>query len=91
MEVRNIYIAVPAHAVMQSVADPQYCFNTVNEFLQVRGDSSLFNVKLVAALPEVHFSNSRFLLSPICSWKKPVLPILLLLPALLEICSKLYR
>lgn len=82
MEVRNIYIAVPAHAVMQSVADPQYCFNTVNEFLQVRGDSSLFNVKLIAALPEVHFSNSPFSVKPDLLLEETGIADLVIVPAL---------
>ncbi|MCH5600152.1 hypothetical protein [Niabella ginsengisoli] len=38
---KTIYILAPEHAVMQAVADPQYCFNTVNEFLQVSGRDAL--------------------------------------------------
>ncbi|WP_346236071.1 GlxA family transcriptional regulator [Niabella insulamsoli] len=57
---KMIYIVVPEHAVLQAVADPQYCFNTVNEFLQVSGKEPLFKVQLVGEKREVRFSGNQF-------------------------------
>ncbi|MGE9311511.1 GlxA family transcriptional regulator [Niabella sp. CJ426] len=57
---KTIYILVPEHAVLQAVADPQYCFNTVNEFLQVSGNGPLFDIKLVGARKQVQFSGNQF-------------------------------
>lgn len=57
---KTIYILVPEKAVLQAVADPQYCFNTVNEFLQVSGKDPLFKVQLVGAQKQVAFSSSQF-------------------------------
>ena len=46
---KTIAILVPEHAVMQAVADPQYCFSAVNQFLIQAGKLPLFDVKLVGA------------------------------------------
>jgi len=47
---KRVSILVPEHSVMQSVADPQYLFSTVNQFLTSAGKAALFDVQLVALL-----------------------------------------
>lgn len=56
----NISILVPENAVMQAVADPQYLFSAVNQFMTVAGKKPLFNVQLVGAKKEVKINNGLF-------------------------------
>lgn len=46
---KNISILVPEMSVMQAIADPQYLFSAVNQFLAVAGKTPLFRVELVGA------------------------------------------
>jgi transcriptional regulator GlxA family with amidase domain len=50
---KNVSILVPESSVMQAIADPQYLFSAVNQFLAVAGKKPLFNVQLVGAKKEV--------------------------------------
>nr|WP_315154051.1 helix-turn-helix domain-containing protein [uncultured Flavobacterium sp.] len=56
----NISILVPNSSVMQAIADPQYLFTTVNQFLISSGQEQLFNVQLVAADKQVKINNGLF-------------------------------
>ena len=45
---------------MQAIADPQYLFTAVNQFLAVSGKAPLFEVELVAAKKEVKLNNGMY-------------------------------
>ena len=57
---KNVSILVPETAVIEAVADPNYLFKAVNQFLQASGKAPLFNVQLVAVNKEVKLENSLF-------------------------------
>lgn len=57
---KNVSILVPEFSVMQAIADPQYLFSAVNQFLTISGKSPLFNVKLVGASKEVKLNGGMF-------------------------------
>jgi len=57
---KNIAILVPETAVVEAIADPNYMFRAVNQFLQASGKPALFNVKLVGAKKEIKLDNSQF-------------------------------
>lgn len=79
---KTIYILVPEHAVLQAVVDPQYCFNTVNEFLQVSGKEPLFNVQLVGAHRQVKFNGNQFSAAPDLLLEETGVADLVIAPAL---------
>lgn len=56
----NVSIFVPEQSVMQAIADPQYLFSTVNQFIAVQGKKPLFNVNLVGLKKEVKINNGSF-------------------------------
>lgn len=49
---------------MQAIADPQYCFSAVNQFLAVSGRKPLFNVQLVGATKEVKLNEGKYSIRP---------------------------
>jgi transcriptional regulator GlxA family with amidase domain len=57
---KKVSILVPESSVMQAIADPQYLFTTVNQFLMAAGKSPLFDVELVGAKKEVNLNNGMF-------------------------------
>ncbi|MEO7292993.1 MAG: helix-turn-helix domain-containing protein [Ginsengibacter sp.] len=57
---KNVSILVPESSVMQAIADPQYLFTAVNQFLAVSGKKPLFNVRLVGAKKEVKLNDGMF-------------------------------
>lgn len=57
---KHITILVPETAVVEAVADPNYLFNTVNQFLAASGKPALFEVQLVGASKEIKLGNSLF-------------------------------
>jgi len=44
---------VPEHAVMQAIADPQYCFSAVNQFFIQSGRQPVFDIKLGGLKKEI--------------------------------------
>jgi transcriptional regulator GlxA family with amidase domain len=56
----NISILVPENSVMQAIADPQYLFSAVNQFMVVAGKKPLFNVQLVGLKKEVKINDGLF-------------------------------
>lgn len=56
----NVSILVPENSVMQAIADPQYLFSAVNQFLLVAGKAPLFDVQLVGLKKEVKINNGLF-------------------------------
>ncbi|MES2381709.1 MAG: helix-turn-helix domain-containing protein [Bacteroidota bacterium] len=57
---KHVSILVPESSVMQAVADPQYLFSAVNQFLMASGKSPLFQVQLVGGTKEVKINNGMY-------------------------------
>lgn len=57
---KKVSILVPESSVMQAIADPQYLFSAVNQFLVAAGRSPLFAVELVGADHEVILNNGLY-------------------------------
>jgi transcriptional regulator GlxA family with amidase domain len=57
---KKVSILVPESSVMQAIADPQYLFTAVNQFLLAKGKSPLFDVELVGAKREVKLNNGSY-------------------------------
>ena len=57
---KHVSILVPETAVIEAVADPNYMFKAVNQFLMVAGKSPLFEVQLVGLSKEIKLDNSLF-------------------------------
>lgn len=60
----NVSILVPENSVLQAIADPQYCFSAVNQFLSQSGLDPLFDVKLVGAKSEIRLNNGSYAVYP---------------------------
>lgn len=57
---KKVSILVPESSVMQAIADPQYLFTAVNQFLLAQGKATLFDVELVGAKREVKLNNGSY-------------------------------
>jgi transcriptional regulator GlxA family with amidase domain len=57
---KHVSILVPQTAIIESIADPRYLFNVVNQFLEASGKSPLFQVQLVGLTREISVDNSAF-------------------------------
>ncbi len=57
---KNVSILVPENSVMQAIADPQYLFSAVNQFMAVSGKMPLFNVQLVGLKKQVKINDGLF-------------------------------
>ena len=57
---KKVSILVPESSVMQAIADPQYLFTAVNQFLLARGQSPLFEVELVGNKREIKLNNGSY-------------------------------
>ncbi|HMR82163.1 MAG TPA: helix-turn-helix domain-containing protein [Niabella sp.] len=57
---KHVSILVPENSVMQAIADPQYLFLTVNQFMAVSGKKPLFTVQLVGLKKEVKINEGLF-------------------------------
>lgn len=79
---KHISILVPENAVVQAIADPEYCFNTVNRMLMDVGKPALFKVELVGYRSEVLMSNNRFAVRPDKEMKAVTHTDLIIIPAL---------
>lgn len=60
----KVSILVPENSVLQAIADPQYCFSAVNQFMSLAGLKPLFDVKLVGAKSEVRLNNGSYAVYP---------------------------
>lgn len=56
----NVSILVPENSVMQAIADPQYLFSAVNQFMAVSGKMPLFDVQLVGLKKQVKINDGLF-------------------------------
>lgn len=57
---KTVSILVPESSVLQAIADPQYLFSAVNQFLIANGKKPLFKVQLVGAKKEVKLNDGLF-------------------------------
>jgi transcriptional regulator GlxA family with amidase domain len=57
---KKVAILVPESSVMQAIADPQYLFTAVNQFLLSAGKAPLFDVELVGVKKEVKLNNGSY-------------------------------
>lgn len=57
---KNVSILVPETAIIEAVADPNYMFKAVNQFLVASGREPLFHVQLVGLTREVRLDNSLY-------------------------------
>ena len=57
---KKVSILVPENSVMQAIADPQYLFSAVNQFMSVNGKKPLFDVQLVGFKKKVKLNGGVF-------------------------------
>lgn len=57
---KHVSILVPETAVIEAIADPNYMFKAVNQFLEMSGKTALFDVQLVGLSKDVMLENSLF-------------------------------
>jgi transcriptional regulator GlxA family with amidase domain len=57
---KQVSILVPETAVIEAIADPNYMFKAVNQFLLASGRQMLFNVQTVGLTKDVKLDNSLF-------------------------------
>jgi transcriptional regulator GlxA family with amidase domain len=78
----NVSILVPENSVMQAIADPQYLFSAVNQFLASSGKKPLFQVQLVGLKKQVNINNGLFTIHTSRLLKEVEKTDLVILPAL---------
>ncbi len=57
---KSVSILVPESSVLQAIADPQYLFSAVNQFMAVAGKKPLFDVQLVGLKKEVKLNDGLY-------------------------------
>lgn len=78
----NISILVPENAVMQAIADPQYLFSAVNQFLTHSGKDPLFEIQLVGLTKEVKVNDGLYVIHASHLLKEVTQTDLVIIPAL---------
>jgi transcriptional regulator GlxA family with amidase domain len=58
---KKIAILALENAVLQSIADPQYCFNAVNQFVYENTQSTVFDIKLIGIGKQVELNNGQYI------------------------------
>jgi len=61
---KKVSILVPESSVLQAIADPQYCFSAVNQFLVMSGKEPLFQVELVGLKKMIKLNDGRYSVYP---------------------------
>lgn len=59
-QMKKVSILVPESSVLQAIADPQYLFSAVNQFMVMSGKKALFEVQLVGLKKEIKLNNGLF-------------------------------
>ena len=57
---KRVSILVPESSVLQAIADPQYLFSAVNQFMAISGKEPLFDVQLVGRKKEVKLNDGLY-------------------------------
>ncbi|MBN2611085.1 MAG: helix-turn-helix domain-containing protein [Bacteroidales bacterium] len=60
---KTISILVPEKSVIQAIADPQYCFSTVNRFMTESGELPMFNIELIGLRKEISLDEGRYIVA----------------------------
>ncbi|MDO6761671.1 helix-turn-helix domain-containing protein [Tamlana sp. 2_MG-2023] len=79
---KKVSILVPENSVMQAIADPQYLFSAVNQFMAVSGRKPLFDVQLVGLKREVKLNEGLFSVNTSQLLKDVETTDLIIIPAL---------
>ncbi|ASU34342.1 GlxA family transcriptional regulator [Mucilaginibacter xinganensis] len=79
---KSVSILVPESSVLQAIADPQYLFSVVNEFMVVNGKKPLFDVQLVGLTKEIKLNGGLFSVNPSQLLKDVKKTDLVIIPAL---------
>ena len=79
---KNISILVPETAIIESVADPLYMFNAVNQFLISSGKQKLFDVQLVGLSKSISLNSNLFTVNTQNLLKDIVKTDLIFIPAI---------
>jgi transcriptional regulator GlxA family with amidase domain len=79
---KTVSILVPESSVVQAIADPQYLFSAVNQFLIANGKKPLFKVQLVGAKKEMKLNDGLFSVHPDVQLKDVKNADLVFIPAL---------
>lgn len=61
---KHLSILVPESSVLQAIADPQYLFSAVNQFLSAAQLQPLFDVQLVGLKSEIKLNNGLYTVNP---------------------------
>lgn len=78
----KISILVPENSVMQAIADPQYLFSAVNQFMTMAGKQPFFDVQLVGFKNQVKINGGLFSVNPSQLLKDVKQTDLIIIPAL---------
>jgi len=57
---KRVSILVPESSVLQAIADPQYLFSAVNQFMVLSGKKPLFDVQLVGLKKEIKLNDGLY-------------------------------
>ncbi len=57
---KHISILLPESSVLQAIADPQYCFATVNRFMNINGNEKVFDVELVGIKKKIKLNHGSY-------------------------------
>ena len=57
---KHVSVLVPEHSVLQAIADPQYCFDTVNRFMKSRGNNKTFDIELVGLKKKIKLNQKIY-------------------------------
>jgi transcriptional regulator GlxA family with amidase domain len=79
---KRVSILVPESSVLQAVADPQYLFSAVNQFVAASGREPLFDVQLVGLKNEVRLNGGLYAVHPSQLLEDVVQTDLVIIPAL---------
>lgn len=79
---KKVSILVPESSVLQAIADPQYLFSAVNQFMAVSGKKPLFDVQLVGLKKEVKLNDGFYSVNTSQLLKEVKKTDLIVIPAL---------
>lgn len=82
IKMKHISILVPESSVLQAIADPQYLFSAVNQFMVSSGKKPLFNVQLVGLKKEIKLNEGLYSVHASQLLKDVVHTDLVVIPAL---------
>lgn len=77
-----VSILVPQNAVLQAIADPQYLFSAVNQFMMAAGKQPIFEIQLVGLNKEVKINDGLFTINTTHLLKDVNQTDLVIIPAL---------